>query len=148
MASHPRVDLPRWTNVADSEGHRRRLPSHGPHERHWFLGRFTAVALWWHRPSSDYPLHATPAHVNGKCGLDEQVAAVCPTVLPKGEALHPPSLPGHHLNRPLALGRFTWGTKTGVLVLAPRYPIGGVDGGYLVFEWTTDGADAAISLHA
>lgn len=59
-----------------------------------------------------------------------------------------PPLPSRYFNRPLALGRFTWGTKTGVLVLAPRYPIGGVDGGHLVFTWETDGADAAISLHA
>jgi hypothetical protein len=60
----------------------------------------------------------------------------------------PVALPNHFLERALALGRFTWGTKTGLLVLAPRYPIGGVDGGHLVFTWETDGDEAAISLHA
>ena len=60
----------------------------------------------------------------------------------------PPGLPAHYLRRPLAVGNFTWGPKTGTVVLAPVYPIGGLDGGHLVFRWTSQREEHAVSMHA
>ena len=46
------------------------------------------------------------------------------------------------------LGRDAWDGRTGVLVLAPRYPLGGDDGGHLIFRWREHGLSFAVSLHA
>ena len=44
-----------------------------------------------------------------------------------------------------SLGSFTWGGKSGELILAPPYPHGGMHGDHLIFMW--DG-ERALSLHA
>jgi hypothetical protein len=43
------------------------------------------------------------------------------------------------------LGRATWGGHEGVLVLAPPYPLGGLQSNHLIFSWA--GGSKAVSLH-
>lgn len=47
--------------------------------------------------------------------------------------------------RPLFLGRVTWGGHEGVLVLAPPFPRGGLQGNHLIFSWGE--GSKAVSLH-
>lgn len=49
----------------------------------------------------------------------------------------------------MSLGRFDWGQRSGTLILAPSYENGGgIQGGHLIFNWSADGADYAVGLHA
>lgn len=48
----------------------------------------------------------------------------------------------------LALGRATWGGRSGRLVLAPPFPLGGIDGNHLVFLWRERSVRYRVSLHA
>jgi hypothetical protein len=41
-----------------------------------------------------------------------------------------------------------WGTRDGTLVLAPSFPVGGIDGDHLIFRWQQDDTEYAVSLHA
>lgn len=47
-----------------------------------------------------------------------------------------------------SLGQRRWGPFEGELVLAPRYPFGGIDGSHLIFRWSSKGTEYAISMHA
>jgi hypothetical protein len=58
----------------------------------------------------------------------------------------PPELPEHR-NKGLVVGRRTWSGRTGTLVLAPGYPLGGIDGDHLLFTWRSHGGSLTISLH-
>lgn len=49
--------------------------------------------------------------------------------------------------RGILFGTVRWGTRTGKLVLAPPYGLGGVEGNHLVFRWRA-GDEYALSLHA
>lgn len=49
---------------------------------------------------------------------------------------------------PVSWGWVTWHSHPGVLVLAPDYELGGINGGHLVFRWRDTAGDHAISLHA
>jgi hypothetical protein len=66
-----------------------------------------------------------------------------------------PSTPSELPNPPpkkradaLLLDDVTWFGKAGSLVLAPRYPSGGIDGDHLIFRWGGTEEAWAISLHA
>ncbi|HEV2756208.1 MAG TPA: hypothetical protein VG318_10600 [Actinomycetota bacterium] len=48
----------------------------------------------------------------------------------------------------LSLGPREWNGRTGELLLAPSYPMGGMEGDHLVFRWAEGGTDYSISLHA
>jgi hypothetical protein len=48
----------------------------------------------------------------------------------------PPEPPKRYQEAPLTFGRFTWGAHEGLLVLAPKFPVGGIDGGHAIFSWT------------
>jgi hypothetical protein len=50
-------------------------------------------------------------------------------------------------SNPVFLGKATWGGKSGVLVLAPPFPAGGIDGDHLIFRWTEGHEKISISLH-
>jgi hypothetical protein len=47
----------------------------------------------------------------------------------------------------LVIGTPTWGERSGMLVLAPPFPAGGIDGDHLIFRWTAGDTDLAVSLH-
>lgn len=49
---------------------------------------------------------------------------------------------------PLLLESQPWAGLQGVLVLAPEFPMGGVDGDHLVYRWEEGDREYAISLHA
>jgi hypothetical protein len=51
-------------------------------------------------------------------------------------------------SRPVFLGTVRWGARTGPLVLAPDYPLGGQQADHLVFRWHDDKREYAIGLHA
>jgi hypothetical protein len=46
------------------------------------------------------------------------------------------------------LGSRMWNGREGELVLAPPYPIGGMEGDHLIFKWAEGGLDHSLSLHA
>lgn len=48
----------------------------------------------------------------------------------------------------LDFGEPTWNGRRGELILAPPYPLGGMDGDHLVFRWTDDETSYKVSLHA
>jgi hypothetical protein len=48
----------------------------------------------------------------------------------------------------VVIARTTWGGLTGLLLLAPPYPFGGIHGDHLMFSWTTERTDYTVSLHA
>jgi hypothetical protein len=48
----------------------------------------------------------------------------------------------------LSLGKRRWSGRTGVLLLAPSEPSGGLEGDHLVFRWTQRNTHYSISLHA
>jgi hypothetical protein len=61
-----------------------------------------------------------------------------------------PSLPAdlpEHREEGLVMGRRTWSGRTGTLVLAPGYPLGGIHGDHLLFTWLAHGGSLTISLH-
>lgn len=60
----------------------------------------------------------------------------------------PPEPPKRYHEEPSTFGRFTWGTHEGLLVLAPKFPVGGIDGGHLIFSWTEGQTEVALSLRA
>lgn len=60
-----------------------------------------------------------------------------------GEAKTPKGQPP-----PEDLGTRSWGGRKGRLVLAPKYPYGGIFGSHLIFRWRDGASDYAISLHA
>jgi len=49
---------------------------------------------------------------------------------------------------PLAFGAFLWGGKRGTLTLAPGYPLGGSQGGHLIFRWRSGNVTYFVGLHA
>jgi hypothetical protein len=67
-----------------------------------------------------------------------------PSVAPR----EPIDLPDSYPRHAVAIGSYTWGSKSGILVLAPAYPAGGSDGGHLIFRWSSDERHSAISMHA
>ncbi|MGH2730110.1 MAG: hypothetical protein ACRDJI_05810 [Actinomycetota bacterium] len=60
----------------------------------------------------------------------------------------PTASPQPKRRRATFIERVTWSGKPGALVLAPSYPVGGIDGDHLIFRWTDGGRDYAISIHA
>jgi hypothetical protein len=48
----------------------------------------------------------------------------------------------------LLFGRREWGSRQGILVLAPPFPQGGIEGDHLMFVWNQEGIDYSVSLHA
>jgi hypothetical protein len=58
----------------------------------------------------------------------------------------PAELPRHR-EKGWVLGRRTWSGRTGTLVLAPAYPLGGIHGDHLLFTWEAHGESLTISLH-
>jgi hypothetical protein len=50
--------------------------------------------------------------------------------------------------RAVYFGRATWGARHGTLVLAPGFPLGGQQGGHLIFRWREGGREYALGLHA
>jgi hypothetical protein len=71
-----------------------------------------------------------------------------PFTVPSGSPVPMSQHPGPRRQRSLLLGTPTWGGRTGTLLLAPPYPLGGIDGDHLVFTWTEAGTDFSVSLHA
>jgi hypothetical protein len=68
-----------------------------------------------------------------------------PTALPK--RLRPrDGLMEERRRKLLFLGRATWGVHEGVVLLAPPYPLGGLQSNHLIFTW--DLGSKAVSLHA
>jgi hypothetical protein len=55
---------------------------------------------------------------------------------------------GQRRERALLLARPRWTETTGILLLAPPYPRGGINGDHLVYVWRDDGVAYALSLHA
>lgn len=49
---------------------------------------------------------------------------------------------------PVSLGNFSWGGYKGTLVLAPAFPLGGVDGDHVVYRWGEPDKEYSLSLHA
>lgn len=49
---------------------------------------------------------------------------------------------------PLLLENVTWSGIQGQLLLAPPFPMGGLDGDHVIFRWSEDDRDYALSLHA
>jgi hypothetical protein len=47
----------------------------------------------------------------------------------------------------LFLGHVRFGTRSGTLVLAPSYPLGGMEGDHLIFYWKATGVKYMVSLH-
>jgi hypothetical protein len=68
-----------------------------------------------------------------------------PTGLPKRVKLRD-GLMEERRRKPLYLGPATWGGHEGVLLLAPPYPLGGLQSNHLIFSW--DLGSKAVSLHA
>jgi hypothetical protein len=58
----------------------------------------------------------------------------------------PTDLPKHR-EEGLLLARPTWTGRTGSLVLAPGYPLGGIHGDHLLFTWSVNGRWFTLSLH-
>jgi hypothetical protein len=48
----------------------------------------------------------------------------------------------------LLLDAATWSGKHGTVVLAPSFPAGGIDGDHVVFRWTENDNEYAVSIHA
>jgi hypothetical protein len=48
----------------------------------------------------------------------------------------------------LFLGHVRFGRRSGTLVLAPSYPLGGMVGDHLIFYWRTNGIDHMLTLHS
>lgn len=71
-----------------------------------------------------------------------------PFTAPSGAPVPVSQDPGTRRQVPLLLGTPTWGGRTGTLLLAPPYPLGGIDADHLVFTWTEAGTDFSVSLHA
>jgi hypothetical protein len=49
--------------------------------------------------------------------------------------------------RAVYLGRIRWAGKTGELVLAPPFPLGGMNSNHLAFRWRASGREHAVTLH-
>jgi hypothetical protein len=56
--------------------------------------------------------------------------------------------PEDQRRNPLLLDTPTWDGRDGMLVLAPSFPFGGIDGDHLIFQWHESGGNYAVSLHA
>ena len=67
-----------------------------------------------------------------------------PTALPKRVELRD-GLMEERRRKLLYLGPATWGGHEGVLLLAPPYPLGGLQSNHLIFSW--DLGSKAVSLH-
>jgi hypothetical protein len=82
------------------------------------------------------------AHVVIKVG---DLAEALPFDVPS----RPAPLPEVVSDSAVNVGDFTWGEIRGTLVVAPDFPLGGIDGGHLVFIWSDDDVDVdvAVSLH-
>jgi hypothetical protein len=48
----------------------------------------------------------------------------------------------------LDLGPARWGNLDGRLILAPPFPLGGIDGNHLLFRWSDGGTGYQLGLHA
>jgi hypothetical protein len=59
-----------------------------------------------------------------------------------------PADPDSRGDDPVLLGRYEWGETAGTLVLAPAFPVGGVDGDHLIYRWSRGDTEYSISLHA
>jgi hypothetical protein len=49
--------------------------------------------------------------------------------------------------RAVYLGRVRWAGRAGELVLAPPFPLGGMNGNHLAFRWRARGREHAVTLH-
>lgn len=68
-----------------------------------------------------------------------------PTALPPQTELRD-GLMENRRRKPLFLARATWGGRKGLLILAPPYPLGGLQSNHVIFSW--DFGSKAVSLHA
>ena len=48
----------------------------------------------------------------------------------------------------LSFGDRSWNGRIGDLLLAPSYPHGGMEGDHLIFQWSQEGMNYSLSLHA
>jgi len=64
------------------------------------------------------------------------------------EKMAPASRSPRKRREALLMERVTWSGKTGTIVLAPSYPLGGIDGDHLIFRWADEERDYAVSIHA
>ncbi len=94
------------------------------------------------------PRNAPPssAHIVVKAGNLERAF---PFRWPSNQAPQkmPPD-PSSRPDEPVVLGHSPWGGTDGMLVLAPPFPSGGVDGDHLIYRWGRMGAEYSVSLHA
>ena len=67
-----------------------------------------------------------------------------PTELVGEPTVRPPK----ERRQPMLLDRPTWAGRSGELVLAPAYPFGGMNGEHLIFRWSEDETEYAITLHS
>ncbi len=51
-------------------------------------------------------------------------------------------------SQPMLLDEVIWSGRQGEVVLAPSFPAGGIDGDHVIFRWTDERGEYAISLHA
>jgi hypothetical protein len=65
-----------------------------------------------------------------------------------GPESSPPEEPSPDRRKALLLDRPAWGGRDGILVLAPPFPGGGIEGDHLMFVWKEASADYSVSLHA
>ena len=56
--------------------------------------------------------------------------------------------PPHEREHGILLARPRWTCEAGELVLAPSYPSGGMNGEHLMYMWTEEETEFAMSLHA
>jgi hypothetical protein len=50
--------------------------------------------------------------------------------------------------KPVLVGRVTWGGKKGSVALAPGYPVGGSQGNHVMFRWRQGGRAYVVGMHA
>jgi hypothetical protein len=55
---------------------------------------------------------------------------------------------GRHRRFALDLGPVHWSGRTGRLLLAPPFPLGGINGNHLLFQWRAQRVEYQLSLHA
>jgi hypothetical protein len=74
---------------------------------------------------------------------------VLPFEWPRGHAVHPRNgLVRMRRGQPVLLGGATWNGRSGSLVLAPSFPLGGSQGNHLIFRWRANGVTYFLGLHA
>jgi hypothetical protein len=85
------------------------------------------------------------AHVVLKGG---ELTKAFPFEWPSGDVVPVAQALDAERNTPVLLGAFSWGGNEGTLVLAPAFPVGGVDGDHVVYRWQEEDTEYALSLHA